>query len=325
MGFKRNQEYPLTAQAIAIDEASMLDLFLAFSLVKAIPLGAQLLLVGDTDQLPSVGAGNVLKDLIDSQQVPVITLTEVFRQAQASQIIQNAHRINTGKFPKMEKVSNQPQSDCLWLEMPNAEAGQQGICDIITELLPSLGFDPQQDMQVLCPMTRGDVGTRNLNAVLQQLLNPPDAIKPEIKQGNTIFRLGDRIMQQVNDYNREVFNGDIGTITGVDLEEREVTVVFGDRQVVYDYADLNEIALARATTIHKAQGSEYPVIIMPLFMQHFLMLSRNLFYTGLTRARKLAIIVGESKAIGLAVKQVSDRHRYTYLAERLAKFAQPQS
>ena len=323
MGFKRNQEYPLTAQAIGIDEASMLDLFLAFSLVKAIPLGAQLLLVGDTDQLPSVGAGNVLKDLIDSQQVPVITLTEVFRQAQASQIIQNAHRINTGKFPNMEKVSNQPQSDCLWLEMPNAEAGQQGICDIITELLPSLGFDPQQDMQVLCPMTRGDVGTRNLNVVLQQLLNPPDAMKHEIKYGNTIFRLGDRIMQQVNDYNREVFNGDIGTITGVDLEEREVTVVFGDRQVTYDYADLNEIALARATTIHKAQGSEYPVVIMPLFMQHFLMLSRNLFYTGLTRARKLAIIVGESKAIGLAVRQVSDRHRYTYLAKRLGKFAPP--
>ena len=209
--------------------------------------------------------------------------------------------------------------------MPNAEAGQQGICDIITELLPSLGFDPQQDMQVLCPMTRGDVGTRNLNVVLQQLLNPPDAMKPEIKYGNTIFRLGDRIMQQVNDYNREVFNGDIGTITGVDLEEREVTVVFGDRQVTYDYADLNEIALARATTIHKAQGSEYPVVIMPLFMQHFLMLSRNLFYTGLTRARKLAIIVGESKAIGLAVRQVSDRQRYTYLAKRLAKFADPLS
>jgi exodeoxyribonuclease V alpha subunit len=155
---------------------------------------------------------------------------------------------------------------------------------------------------------------------LQQLLNPPDPAKPEIKYGNTIFRLGDRIMQLVNDYNREVFNGDIGTITGVDLEEKEVTVVFGDRQVTYDSADLNEIALARATTIHKAQGSEYPVVIM----QHFLMLSRNLFYTGLTRARKLAIIVGESKAIGLAVRQISDRQRYTYLAKRLAKFADTQ-
>jgi exodeoxyribonuclease V alpha subunit len=319
MGFKRNQEYPLTANAIAIDEASMLDLFLAFSLVKAIPIGAQLLLVGDTDQLPSVGAGNVLKDLIDSQQVPVITLTEVFRQAQASQIIQNAHRINTGKFPNMEKVSQTPKSDCLWLEMPTPEAGVQGISDIITHLLPSLGFDPQQDMQVLCPMTRGDIGTRNLNQVLQQLLNPPDPSKPEIKRGSMTFRVGDRIMQQVNDYNREVFNGDIGTITGIDIEEQEITVLFGDRQVTYDSADLNEITLARATTIHKAQGSEYPVVIMPIFMQHFLMLSRNLFYTGITRARKLVIIVGESKAIGLAVRQVNDKNRYTYLARRITK------
>ncbi|AFY75429.1 ATP-dependent exoDNAse (exonuclease V), alpha subunit/helicase superfamily I member (plasmid) [Synechococcus sp. PCC 7502] len=321
MGFKRNQDYPLTAKAIAVDEASMLDIFLAFSLIKAIPIGTQLLLIGDTDQLPSVGAGNVLKDLIDSQHIPVITLTEVFRQAQASQIIQNAHRINTGKYPQIEKATNQPQTDCLYLEMPTAEAGVQGICDLITHLIPNLGFNPQQDMQVLCPMTRGDVGTRNLNQVLQQLLNPPDHTKPEIKRGSTIFRLGDRIMQQVNDYNREVFNGDIGTITGVDLEEQEITVIFGDRQVTYDSADLNEITLARATTIHKAQGSEYPVVIIPMFMQHFLMLSRNLFYTGITRAKKLAIIVGESKAIGLAVKQVNDRNRYTYLARRISKLA----
>jgi exodeoxyribonuclease V alpha subunit len=324
MGFKRNQDNPLTANAIVVDEASMLDIFLAFSLIKAIPFGAQLLLVGDTDQLPSVGAGNVLKDLIDSQQAPVIRLTEVFRQAQASQIVQNAHRINTGKYPNMEKVSEQPQTDCIWLEMPNPQAGVQAICDIIAHLIPNLGFNPQQDLQVLCPMTRGEVGTRNLNQVLQLILNPPDDAKPEIKRGNTIFRVGDRIMQLVNDYNREVFNGDIGTITGVDPEEQEVTVLFGTRQVTYDSADLNEITLARATTIHKAQGSEYPVVIIPMFMQHFLMLSRNLFYTGLTRAKKLAIIVGESKAIGLAVKQVSDRHRYTYLARRISKLADPQ-
>jgi exodeoxyribonuclease V alpha subunit len=319
MGFKRNQDYPLTANAIVVDEASMLDIFLAFSLIKAIPIGTQLLLVGDTDQLPSVGAGNVLKDLIDSHQVPVMRLTEVFRQAQASQIVQNAHRINIGKYPNMEKVSNAPQSDCIWLEMPTPEAGVQGMCDIISHLLPSLGFNPQQDMQVLCPMTRGEVGTRNLNEVLQQLLNPPHPSKPEIKRGSMIFRVGDRIMQKVNDYNREVFNGDIGTISGVDLEEQEITVQFGERSVTYDSADLNEITLARATTIHKAQGSEYPVVIIPMFMQHFLMLSRNLFYTGLTRAKQLAIIVGESKAIGLAVRQVSDRHRYTYLARRISK------
>ncbi len=323
MRFKRNQDYPLTANAIVVDEASMLDIFLAFSLIKAIPIGTQLLLVGDTDQLPSVGAGNVLKDLIDSHQIPVMRLTEVFRQAQASQIVQNAHRINIGKYPNMEKVSNVPQSDCMWLEMPNPEAGVHGMCDIISYLLPNLGFNPQQDMQVLCPMTRGEVGTRNLNEVLQQLLNPPHPSKPEIKRGSMIFRVGDRIMQKVNDYNREVFNGDIGTITGVDLEEQEITVQFGaqfgQRSVTYDSADLNEITLARATTIHKAQGSEYPVVIIPMFMQHFLMLSRNLFYTGLTRAKQLAIIVGESKAIGLAVRQVSDRHRYTYLARRISK------
>lgn len=321
MGFKRNQDYPLAANAIAVDEASMLDIFLAFSLIKAIPFGTQLLLIGDTDQLPSVGAGNVLKDLIDSQQIPVIRLTEVFRQAQASQIVQNAHRINIGKYPHIEKVSEQPQTDCIFLEMPTPEAGVQGISDIITHLIPKLGFDPHQDLQVLCPMTRGEVGTRNLNQVLQELLNPPHHFKPEIKRGNTTFRVGDRIMQLVNDYNREVFNGDIGIITGVDLEEQEITVQFRDRQVMYDSADLNEITLARATTIHKAQGSEYPVVIIPMFMTHFLMLSRNLFYTGLTRAKKLAIIVGESKAIALAVKQVSDRNRYTYLARRILKLA----
>jgi len=203
--------------------------------------------------------------------------------------------------------------------MPTPEAGVQGISDIISHLLPSLGFNPQQDMQVLCPMTRGDIGTRNLNQVLQELLNPPDPSIPEIKRGSMIFRVGDRIMQQVNDYNREVFNGDIGTITDIDLDEQEITVLFGDRQVTYDSADLNEITLARATTIHKAQGSEYPVVIMPIFMQHFLMLSRNLFYTGITRGRKLVIIVGESKAIALAVKQVNDKNRYTYLARRITK------
>jgi len=323
MGFKRNQEHPINADAIVVDEASMLDVFLAFSLIKAVAMGTQLLLVGDTDQLPSVGAGNVLQDLINSQYIPVIRLTEVFRQAQASQIVQNAHRINTGRYPTMEAVSEQPQTDCIWLEMPNPEAGVQGICDIISHLIPSLGFDPQQDLQVLCPMTRGEVGTKNLNNILQQLLNPPDRAKPEIKRGSMTLRVGDRIMQQVNDYTREVFNGDIGIITGVDLEEQEVKVQFGDRLVTYDSADLNEITLARATTIHKAQGSEYPVVIIPMFMQHFLMLSRNLFYTGITRAKRLAVIVGESKAISLAVKKVSDRHRYTYLARRIAKLANP--
>lgn len=315
--FKRDSDNPIPAQAVVIDEASMLDLFLANSLVKAIALDAQLLLVGDVDQLPSVGPGNVLADLIQSGQVPVVRLTEVFRQAQTSQIVTNAHRINQGHYPKLEPVSNQPQSDCLWLAAPQPQDGVQAIRDLIEELIPSLGFDPIQDVQVLCPMIRGEMGTRNLNQVLQQILNPPQIGKPELVRGGTTLRVGDRVIQQVNDYNREVFNGDVGTVSAMDLTEQEVTVQFADRSVIYDAADLNEIALAWAVTIHKAQGSEYPVVILPIYMQHYLLLSRNLIYTGLTRAKRLAILMGPQKAIGLAVRQVKDQQRQTLLAERL--------
>ncbi|HEY9641970.1 MAG TPA: ATP-dependent RecD-like DNA helicase [Coleofasciculaceae cyanobacterium] len=315
--FKRDGDNAIPAQAIVVDEASMLDLFLANSLIKAIPLDAQLLLVGDIDQLPSVGPGNVLADLIHSGQIPVVRLTEVFRQAQASQIVSNAHSINQGKFPKLELVSNQPQSDCLWLAAPEPEHGVQAIRELITELIPRLGFEPARDVQVLCPMTRGEVGTRNLNKVLQELINPPQYSKAELVRGGMTLRVGDRIIQQVNDYNREVFNGDLGVITALDPEEQDVQVQFGERLVTYDYADLNEITLAWSVSVHKAQGSEYPVVILPLYMQHYLMLSRNLLYTGLTRARKLAILVGPQKAIGLAVRQVKDQQRYTLLAQRL--------
>lgn len=321
MGFKRDRHNPLEAGAIVIDEASMLDLFLANSLIKAVPLDAQLLLVGDTDQLPSVGPGNILKDMIDSGKVPVVRLTEVFRQAQASQIVQNAHRINQGQFPQLEKISDHPKSDCLWLEMDKPEDAVSGICDVILQLLPKLGFDPARDVQVLAPMVRGDVGTRNLNEVLQQLLNPASVEKGEIRRGGMTLRVGDRIIQQVNDYNREVFNGDLGVISQVDLEEQEVTVVFGDRNVTYDSADLNEITLAWAVSVHKSQGSEYPAIILPIYTQHYMMLSRNLFYTGLTRAKQLAVIVGDKKAIAIAVKQDKDRDRYTYLSHRLIRIS----
>jgi exodeoxyribonuclease V alpha subunit len=317
MKFKRDLENPIPAQAIVIDEASMLDLFLGNSLVKAIAPAAQLLLVGDTDQLPSVGPGAVLQDLIASAQIPVVRLTEVFRQAQASQIVRNAHRINQGQFPQLEPVSDVPQSDCLWLAAPEPEHGVQAIQTLITDLIPNLGFDPASDVQVLCPMTRGDVGTRNLNAVLQQLINPPSPEKAEILRSGLTLRVGDRIIQKVNDYDREVFNGDLGLISAMDVEEQEVTVQFADRLVNYDYADLNEITLAWAVTIHKSQGSEYPVVILPIYMQHYLMLSRNLIYTGLTRAKQLAIVVGTQKAIGLAVRQVKDQQRYTLLDYRL--------
>jgi exodeoxyribonuclease V alpha subunit len=315
--FKRNADYPIAAQAIIVDEASMLDLFLAHSLLKAVPLDAQLLLVGDIDQLPSVGPGSVLSDLIRSGKVPVVRLTEVFRQAQASHIVRNAHRINHGEFPELESVSDQPQSDCLWLTAPEAEHGVQAIQDLITVLIPKLGFNPARDVQLLCPMTRGDVGTRNMNQVLQQLINPPLPTKPEIVRGGVTLRVGDRVIQKVNDYNRDVFNGDLGVITDIDPEERSAMVQYTDKVAVYDAADLNEIALAFAVTIHKSQGSEYPVVILPIYMQHYLMLSRNLIYTGLTRARQLAVVVGPQKAIALAVRQVKDQNRYTRLAQRI--------
>ncbi|MCC5610676.1 ATP-dependent RecD-like DNA helicase [Nostoc sp. CHAB 5834] len=317
-GFKCDSENPLPHTAIIVDEASMLDLFLAYSLVKAVDLGAQLLLVGDIDQLPSVGPGQILADLINSGRVPVVRLTQVFRQAQTSAIITAAHQINRGIYPPIEPISDNPVSDCLWHGGGHQpEHGVQAICELITDLLPGLGFNPATDVQVLCPMTRGVVGTRNLNTVLQQLINPPSPKKVEINRGGNLLREGDRIIQLTNDYNREVFNGDLGIIQNIDTVEQEVAVQYGERTVVYDYADLNEIALAWCVTIHKSQGSEYPVVILPIYMQHYMMLTRNLFYTGLTRAKKLAIVVGAKKAISLAVRSTDDQRRYTRLQQRL--------
>ena len=321
MQFRHNEDHPLDAQAIVVDEASMLDLFLAHSFVKAIPPEAQLLIVGDIDQLPSVGPGMVLRDLIASEQLPVVRLTEVFRQAAESHIVTNAHRINAGQFTHLTPTSRFAESDCLWLEAPEPVLGAEGIRHLVSELLPKQGIDPLQQVQVLCPATRGEVGTRQLNTMLQQVLNPARPGKVELARGGSTMRVGDRVIQQVNDYQREVFNGDLGTITSIDLEEQEVAVQFAERQVTYDYADLSEVALAWAVTVHKSQGSEYPVVILPIFMQHYLLLSRNLLYTGLTRAKQLAILVGTTKAIGLAVKHVMDRRRYTALAERLKRMA----
>ncbi|MDF5713715.1 MAG: ATP-dependent RecD-like DNA helicase [Rhizonema sp. NSF051] len=320
MGFKRNTENLLSSRALVIDEASMLDLFLAHSVVQALSSNAQLLLVGDIDQLPSVGPGNVLSDLINSGQVPVVRLTQVFRQAQQSAIITAAHQINRGQYPKMEPVSDAPISDCLWHGGGHEpEHGVQAICELINGLIPQLGFNPVTDVQVLCPMTRGIVGTRNLNGVLQQLINPPNSDKVEITRGGMTLRVGDRIIQQTNDYDREVFNGDVGFITNIDTEEQEVTVQYLERSVIYDYADLNEIALAWSVSIHKSQGSEYSVVILPLYMQHYMMLTRNLFYTGLTRAKRLAIVIGPKKAISLALRSTDRQQRYTQLQQRLVR------
>lgn len=314
--FKRNSENPIRSDIVIIDETSMLDLFLANSLFKALGRGTQLLLVGDIDQLPSVGPGRVLQDLITSQQIKVIRLTEVFRQAQASRIITNAHRINQGNYPILEAVSKNPQSDCLHYETLEPLQGIDAIKELIQKL-PQWGFNPLLDVQVLCPMTKADVGTKNLNQILQQVLNPPLTGKTELHRGGTILRVGDRVIQRVNDYNREVFNGDQGKILEVNLEDQEIQIQFEDRIVSYDYADLDEISLAYAVTVHKSQGSEYPVVILPFFTQHYMMLSRNLLYTGLTRAKQLAIIVGQSKAIGIALKQIKDQERYTLLHQRL--------
>ena len=241
MKFKRDADSPIEAQAIVVDEASMLDLFLAHSLLKAVPRDAQLLLVGDIDQLPSVGPGNVLRDAIASEQIPVVRLTQVFRQAAQSAIVTNAHRINSGQYPQLESVSLTPKSDCLWLNAPEPQHGVQGIQELIADVIPRLGFDVARDVQVLCPMTRGEVGTRNLNKVLQELINPQSGSKAEILSGGVTLRVGDRVIQKVNDYNREVFNGDLGVITAIDKEEQEVEVQFSERLVSYDYADLNEI------------------------------------------------------------------------------------
>jgi exodeoxyribonuclease V alpha subunit len=317
MQFRFNEENPLEAQAIVVDETSMLDLFLAHSLLKAIPPEAQVLLVGDVDQLPSVGPGMVLRDVIESQQIPVVRLTQVFRQAAASHIVTNAHRINAGQFPRLVPTTKFDQSDCLWLEAPEPALGAEGIQHLVSEYLPKHGIDPVRQVQVLSPSTRGEAGTRQLNTMLQRVLNPPGTGKVELARGGSTLRVGDRVIQQVNDYQREVFNGDIGTISSIDLEEQEVVVHFAERAVPYDYADLSEIALAWAVTVHKSQGSEYEAVILPLFLQHYLLLSRNLVYTGLTRAKKLAILVGPTRAIGMSVKRVTDQKRYTALADRL--------
>ncbi|MEA5511806.1 ATP-dependent RecD-like DNA helicase [Crocosphaera sp. UHCC 0190] len=317
-GFKRDSDNPLPFDAVIVDETSMVDLFLGHSLMKAISPTCQLLMVGDNDQLPSVGPGKILEDLIESGKIPVVRLTQVFRQAASSAIIRNAHQINQGQYPKLEPISDNPKSDCLWHNGgTEPEHSIQAISELVTEFIPRLGFNPATDVQVLCPMTRGVVGTRNLNQVLQQLLNPPHPEKPEITRGGMILRVGDRVIQLRNDYNRQIYNGDLGIVKAIDTIEKLVTIQVDDRKVEYDYADLNEISLAWSISIHKSQGSEYPVVIMPVSMSHYVMLSRNLIYTGLTRAKQLAIIVGSSKALGIGVKQGHQKQRYTRLVDRL--------
>ena len=311
-GYQKNEEHPLEGDVLILDECSMIDIMLMYNLLKALPEAMSLILVGDIDQLPSVGAGNVLRDIIDSGCVPVVRLTRIFRQAQGSRIIMNAHRINKG-----EGIDMRGGKDADFF-FATKESNQEVVDTIVqyckTNLPRYYHVDPLQDIQVLTPMQRGECGAVNLNQVLQEAMNPS---KIFLRRGGTQYRLKDKVMQIRNDYDKEVFNGDIGTIIKVDMEERELTVLFDEREVVYDVTELDELTLAYAVTIHKSQGSEYPIVVMPFTMSHFVMLQRNLLYTGVTRAKKILVLVGEKKAVYYAIKNETTTGRNTYLARRL--------
>ncbi|MYM12835.1 ATP-dependent RecD-like DNA helicase, partial [Muribaculum intestinale] len=288
-GYKRNDENPLEGDALIVDECSMIDILLFYNLMKAIPSNMRLILVGDIDQLPSVGAGNVLRDIIDSQQIPVVRLTRIFRQAQSSRIVMNAHAINAGQFPN---IRNGLDTDFFFINQEDADEIVKLIIGLVRDRLPKKYGYPPKEIQVLTPMQRGTVGAGNLNIELQNALNPTGS---SLARGGYTFRQGDKVMQIRNNYDKNVFNGDIGYITAVDTNERTLTVTFDSRLVEYDITELDEIVLAYAVTIHKSQGSEFPVVVMPVTMKHFVMLQRNLIYTGITRAKKICVLVGTTK------------------------------
>ncbi len=312
-GFQRNEQKPLAADLVIVDETSMLDIGIAHHLFKAVPPRAVLVLVGDSDQLPSVGPGNVLRDIIDSKKFPVIRLTEIFRQASRSRIVTNAHLIRQGSFPDL-LVGGEDQ-DFYYIGREDPEEAAQTIVKLCTQRIPQrFGLDPMEDVQVLSPMHRGVVGAHNLNIVLQEALNPTGVT---LDRGGRTYRVRDKVMQIKNNYDKEVFNGDIGRIARIDRENQEVRVDFDGRSVSYDFSELDELVLAYAISIHKAQGSEYPAVVFPLLTQHFMMLQRNLLYTAITRAKKLAVIVGSKKALAIAIKNNRMQSRFTLLKERL--------
>ncbi len=313
-GFQKNEDNPLGCDILIVDEASMIDTILMHHLLKAISPGATFIMVGDVNQLPSVGAGNVLKDIIESHEVPVVELKEIFRQAKESLIIVNAHKINEGVIPSVTP-SKERLEDFYFIEREDPEAALKLILEITKERIPRrFGLDPVDDIQVLSPMHRGTVGTENLNRELQNALNPGEG---GIVMGNRCFRNNDKVMQIRNNYDKEVFNGDIGRIARIDRENQEVIIVFDGRDVSYDYTDLDEIVLAYAVSVHKSQGSEYPAIIIPVLTQHYILLQRNLIYTAVTRGRRLVVIIGSRKALAIGVKNNKTEKRYTYLRHRL--------
>ena len=310
-GYGRNDENPLDGGVLIVDESSMIDIILMNSLLKAIPAHMRLILVGDIDQLPSVGPGNVLRDIIDSGQIPVVRLTRIFRQAQSSRIITNAHRINQGYFPD---ISNGKDTDFFFIQKEDPSLAASEIVNIVKNRIPKAYHISTNDIQVLAPMQRSVVGAANLNIALQEAINP---VGDSLSRGGFKYRQGDRVMQIRNNYDKDVFNGDIGTIENVDMEDRSLKVRFEERFVEYEDSELDELTLAYATTIHKSQGSEYPVVVIPLLMTHFVMLQRNLVYTGITRAKKICIIVGTTKALAYSIHNMVVLKRNTRLKERL--------
>lgn len=312
-GYQKNEDNPLEGDVLIIDECSMIDMILMNALLKAIPEGMRLILVGDIDQLPSVGAGNVLRDIIDSGVFPLVRLTRIFRQAQSSRIIMNAHAINEGKFPD---ISNGKNTDFFYIEKEDPEEAVQEIVRLVKNNLPRYYKTPWNHIQVLTPMQKGIVGAANLNLALQEALNPQG---DGLRRGGYLFRAGDKVMQIRNNYEKEIFNGDIGTVESVDLQERMLKVNFDQHIIEYEASELDELVHAYATTIHKAQGSEYPIVVMPVLMNHYVMLQRNLIYTGITRAKKVLVIVGTRKALSYAVRNVTVTKRNTFLKERLCE------
>jgi len=319
-GFKRNEVNPLEADLIVVDELSMVDIVMMYHLLKAIPDSAGLMLVGDVDQLPSVGPGSVLANLIDSDKIPTVRLTEIFRQAKSSEIVMNAHRINQGICPKLKtdtsSLGPEKLTDFYFVEADTPELILDKLMHLVSDRIPArFGFDPIRHIQVLVPMNRGGLGARALNLELQKRLNPT-SLHPITRFGVT-FAEGDKVIQTVNNYKKEVFNGDIGFITNIDQETGILNILFEGRLVDYESDELDELALAYATTIHKSQGSEYPAVVIPLATQHFMLLERNLLYTGVTRGKSLVVIVGQLKALMMAVKRLRATKRLSKLTERL--------
>jgi len=315
-GFQRNEKNPLDCDLLIVDEASMIDTILMYHLLKAIPATATCIFVGDVNQLPSVGAGNVLNDIIASGFVAVIELNEIFRQAKASRIIVNAHKINEGELPALSQSEIfDPNNDFYFIEQDDPEKVLEIILELVNRRIPQrFGFDAIDDIQVLTPMHKGVVGVANLNDQLQSVLNPGNG---GVIRGDRTYRINDKVMQIRNNYDKEVFNGDIGRISGIRSEDRQITISFDNRDIVYDFNGLDEIILAYAVSVHKSQGSEYPVVILPILTQHYILLQRNLIYTAVTRGRNLVVMVGSRKALAIGVNNNKTQQRFTRLSYRL--------